>query len=77
MVRIDIAALRGAAFAAVAQCQSYPISANASLAGASYKDPTLPVETRVQDLLSRMTLDEKVAQLMQGIIVSPSHVPSE
>ena len=28
-----------------------------------YKDPTQPVEKRVDDLLARMTLDEKVAQL--------------
>lgn len=28
-----------------------------------YKDPKLPVEQRVSDLLGRMTLDEKVAQL--------------
>ena len=28
-----------------------------------YKDPRQPVERRVEDLLSRMTLDEKVAQL--------------
>lgn len=28
-----------------------------------YKDPKQPTEARVQDLLSRMTLDEKVAQL--------------
>lgn len=28
-----------------------------------YKDPSLPVEQRVDDLLSRMTLEEKVAQL--------------
>ena len=28
-----------------------------------YPDPKLPVEQRVQDLLSRMTLQEKVAQL--------------
>lgn len=28
-----------------------------------YKDPSLPVETRVQDLLGRMTVEEKVAQL--------------
>jgi len=28
-----------------------------------YKDPTQPVEKRLQDLLSRMTLEEKVAQL--------------
>src|SRR5580693_8602780 len=29
----------------------------------SYKNPTLPVEQRVQDLLGRMTLEEKVAML--------------
>lgn len=28
-----------------------------------YKDPTKPVEDRVKDLLSRMTLDEKIAQM--------------
>jgi beta-glucosidase len=28
-----------------------------------YQDPTLPVSQRVEDLLSRMTIDEKVAQL--------------
>ncbi|HHW47403.1 MAG TPA: beta-glucosidase [Clostridiaceae bacterium] len=29
-----------------------------------YKDPSVPVEDRVEDLLSRMTLDEKIAQLV-------------
>ena len=29
-----------------------------------YRNPSLPVEQRVADLLSRMTLDEKVAQLV-------------
>lgn len=32
-----------------------------------YKDPAVPVEERVEDLLSRMTLDEKIAQM--GMIV--------
>lgn len=41
-------------------------SSNSSLANAPYKDPSLPVETRVSDLLSRMTIEEKTAQLMQG-----------
>ena len=31
--------------------------------GADYKNPRLPVDRRVADLLSRMTLEEKVAQL--------------
>ena len=28
-----------------------------------YKDKNLPIEKRVDDLLSRMTLDEKIAQI--------------
>ena len=32
-------------------------------AGAPYRDPRAPMETRVQDLLSRMTLEEKTAQV--------------
>jgi beta-glucosidase len=31
-----------------------------------YKDPSLPVATRVNDLLSRMTLDEKIGQMTQA-----------
>src|SRR5689334_8019678 len=34
-----------------------------SNAAPPYKDPALPIDRRVDDLLSRMTLDEKVAQL--------------
>ena len=30
-----------------------------------YKDPTLPVEVRVNDLLKRMTLAEKIGQMTQ------------
>jgi beta-glucosidase len=33
-------------------------------APAAYKDPHAPVEARVEDLLARMTLEEKVAQMM-------------
>lgn len=43
----------------------------ALVAGASspvYKDAKAPVEQRVKDLLGRMTVDDKVAQLMQGTI---------
>jgi beta-glucosidase len=38
----------------------FPISAQQSL---PYRDPKLPIEQRVDDLLSRMTVQEKIAQL--------------
>lgn len=51
--------------------------------GFPYKNPALPVETRVVDLLSRMTLEEKIGQLLcplgwemyeiKGGHVSPSY----
>jgi beta-glucosidase len=31
-----------------------------------YKDPSLPLDRRVEDLVSRMTLEEKVSQMMNG-----------
>ena len=34
----------------------------------AYKDPRKPVGTRVRDLLRRMTIEEKAAQLMQRTI---------
>lgn len=34
-------------------------------ADAPYKNPDLPVDERIEDLLSRMTLEEKVGQMMQ------------
>ena len=42
-----------------------------------YKDASLSVPQRVEDLLARMTLDEKVGQLKElfptGLVLSPSH----
>ncbi|KAF2262124.1 glycoside hydrolase [Lojkania enalia] len=38
------------------------------IANATYKDPTASIEDRVSDLLSRMTIEEKTAQLVQGDI---------
>ena len=32
----------------------------------AYKNPNLPLETRVEDLLSRLTLEEKIAQMMNA-----------
>ena len=48
-----------------------PLAAQTPAAPA-YKDPAQPVETRVKDLLQRMTLEEKVAQL-QGLLVPDPH----
>lgn len=41
----------------------------------AYRDPSLPVESRVQDLLARMTLEEKFWQLfmLPGSLDDPSH----
>jgi len=37
----------------------------------AYKDPTLPIEKRVDDLIARMTLDEKVSQMMNAAPAIP------
>jgi len=34
-----------------------------------YKDASAPVEDRVSDLLGRMTIEDKMAQLMQGSLM--------
>jgi beta-glucosidase len=38
--------------------------ANPSSPIPAHKDPTLPIETRVDDLISRMTLEEKISQMV-------------
>ncbi|GGZ86031.1 glycoside hydrolase family 3 N-terminal domain-containing protein [Algibacter mikhailovii] len=45
-------------------CQDFAIKSS-SLENALYKDPSQPVEKRVKDLIGRMTLEEKVAQMHQ------------
>src|SRR5580658_6904081 len=42
---------------------SIPASARPSHDQPIYKDPNAPIEQRVEDLLSRMTLEEKIAQI--------------
>ena len=49
--------------AAVVACGAGAASAAAQ--APPYKDPSLPVSQRVADLLSRMTLEEKVGQMTQ------------
>ncbi|HEY6189178.1 MAG TPA: glycoside hydrolase family 3 C-terminal domain-containing protein [Pyrinomonadaceae bacterium] len=36
-----------------------------------YKDPSLPIDRRVEDLISRMTLEEKVSQMMNAAPAIP------
>lgn len=51
------------------------INAQTSSNAPAYKNKSLPVEKRIEDLLSRMTLDEKVGQLNQvngGVLTGPT-----
>ena len=53
-----------------------PMSAQQSPASSAYLDPKLPVEQRVDDLISRMTLEEKASQLGHTAASIPRlHVP--
>ncbi|ORY18564.1 glycoside hydrolase superfamily [Clohesyomyces aquaticus] len=47
---------------------AYDLGRKRDAVNATYKDPTADVEARVSDLLSRMTIEEKTAQLIQGDI---------
>jgi beta-glucosidase len=54
----------------------WPVIA-AGTAAPPYKDPSLPIENRVEDLLSRMSLEEKVGQMVQastGSLARPGDV---
>ncbi len=66
LVRLPLAA--SLAFAAAAAAQNAPL--------ATYQDKAQPVEARVADLLRRMTLEEKVAQL-QGVRTKDPHAFDE
>jgi beta-glucosidase len=48
-------------------------SSPAAAQGFPYQNPSLPVATRVNDLLGRMTLDEKIGQMTQAERVSVSN----
>src|SRR5579871_462507 len=55
--------------------------AQESRAAAPYKDPKLPVEQRVQDLLGRMTLEEKISMLnganwMESVAIPRLGIPA-
>jgi beta-glucosidase len=50
-------------FACLSLCARKPVAARQEPA---YKNPSLPIEKRVDDLVSRMTLEEKVSQMMNA-----------
>ncbi|KAF2451144.1 glycoside hydrolase family 3 protein [Karstenula rhodostoma CBS 690.94] len=52
--------------AAAAPAASYDLVRRQAAANATYRDPNASVDDRVADLLSRMTIEEKTAQLIQG-----------
>ncbi|KAF2847179.1 glycoside hydrolase family 3 protein [Plenodomus tracheiphilus IPT5] len=49
---------------------AYDLIRKRQAANATYKDASAPVEDRVSDLLSRMTIEEKTSQLIQGDITN-------
>jgi beta-glucosidase len=69
-VRPSVPKLRRAAVALLVVSTAAAVGAlrvlPAHAAGEPYRDPTLPVATRVNDLMSRMTLDEKIGQMTQA-----------
>lgn len=68
--QVDITSENGATGEADASAE------NAALAGLDYHDTSLDVETRVEVLLSQMTLEEKVGQLIQAeqVHITPEEV---
>jgi beta-glucosidase len=48
-----------------------PAQVPADLANAPFRDPALPIEDRVNDLVSRMTLEEKVSQMVHTAAAIP------
>jgi beta-glucosidase len=57
-----------AAFLACTFANGMDFARKRDATNATYKDASAPVEARVSDLLSRMTIEEKTAQLIQGDI---------
>ena len=50
-----------------------PPQAPADLASAPFRNPALPINQRVNDLVSRLTLEEKVAQMAHTAAAIPRH----
>jgi len=69
--------MKSSVFRIIAVLVIWPLASH-SVAGQTppYLDPTAPVDLRVEDLLGRMTLDEKIGQMMQvdhpAVLSNPS-----
>ena len=50
---------------------SAPDQASADLANAPFRNPALPIDKRVDDLVSRMTLEEKISQMVHAAAAIP------
>jgi hypothetical protein len=63
--------LHHAGLALASLCLVQAQSSAQSLVNAIYKDASQPIDARVENLVSLMTLEEKMAQLMQGKTHAP------
>src|ERR1019366_10328376 len=76
MARIGIAILLFGMFLIPVEAQSFPPTATQDVLAQksskpAYLDPTLPTDQRVNDLVSRLTLDEKVSQMQDVAAAIP------
>ncbi len=55
----------------------FAVAAAPAAAAAPYENPKLPVSKRVDDLLSRMTLEEKVGQMTQTERAAACETPTQ
>ena len=68
IVALAVVAVSTPALAAAAQATPASPLHSAAAAGPTYKNAAAPIGTRVNDLLSRMTLQEKVGQMDQIVV---------
>ncbi|NUT41182.1 MAG: beta-glucosidase [Thermoactinospora sp.] len=66
MIRAAVPLLAAAALVVPTSPDARVVPASAAVAASPYQDPSLPVPTRVADLMSRMSLDDKLGQMTQA-----------